>query len=325
MANSEPPPILIAEGIGHVTRYFLREVGGVFWFIVNTFEETFERIQHRRVPFRASSFFRHTERAGVDSVPLVGLVSFFLGLTMALLTGYQLQRFGTERLIPGLVAITFTRELGPLMTGIMLAARIGAAFTAELGTMQVSEEVEAIEAMGIGPLRFLVAPRMLALFFLMPCLSTVSNIAAVLASSLICKAYFSIAFPYFLDLVKDSLLIRDIITGILKSFLFGLLIAAIACYRGMTVKGGAAGVGTSTTSSVVTAITTVIGFDTLYNVIYTTFYPTWRPLRTWSSCATCACNLKIKKCSTVVRSKLSRKSAWWSWVNQAVAKAHFYA
>jgi phospholipid/cholesterol/gamma-HCH transport system permease protein len=274
MANAEPPPIVIAEGIGHVTRLFLREVGGVFWFIVNTFEETFERIQHGRVPFRADSFFRHTERAGVDSVPLVGLVSFFLGLTMALLTGYQLQRFGTERLIPGLVAIAFTRELGPLLTGIMLAARIGAAFTAELGTMQVSEEVEAIEAMGIGPLRFLVAPRMLALVLLMPCLSTVSNFAAIFASSLVCKAYFSIAFPYFLDLVKDSLLIRDIVTGILKSFLFGLLIAAIACYRGLTVKGGAAGVGTSTTSSVVTAITTVIGCDTLYNVIYTTFYPT---------------------------------------------------
>jgi phospholipid/cholesterol/gamma-HCH transport system permease protein len=274
MPNAEPPPIVIAEGVGHITRLFLREVGSVFWLIVNTFEETLERIQHRRVPFSAASFFRHTERAGVDSVPLVGLVSFFLGLTMALLTGYQLQRFGTERLIPGLVAIAFTRELGPLLTGIMLAARIGAAFTAELGTMKVSEEVEAIEAMGIGPLRLLVAPRMLALVLLMPCLSTVSNIAAIFASSLVCKAYFSIAFPYFLDLVKDSLLIRDIITGILKSFLFGMLIAAIACYRGLTVKGGAAGVGSSTTSSVVTAITSVIGFDTLYNVVYTTFYPT---------------------------------------------------
>ena len=273
MANANPP-VLVAQGIGHLSRNFFREVGSVFWFIANTFEESLERIQQGRVPFRAASFFRHTQRAGVDSVPLEGLVSFFLGLTMALLTGYQLQRFGTERLIPGLVAIGFTRELGPLLTGIMLAARIGAAFTAELGTMQVSEEVEAIEAMGIGPLRFLVAPRMLALFLLMPCLSTVSNIAAVFASSLICKAYFSIAFPYFLDLVKDSLLIRDIVTGILKSFLFGLLISAIACYRGLTVKGGAAGVGTSTTSSVVTAITTVIGFDTLYNVVYTTFYPT---------------------------------------------------
>ena len=273
MTNARQPAV-IAQGVGQIGRNFLREVGSLFWFIVHTFEETLERIQQGRVPFHAASFFRHTERAGVDSVPLVGLVSFFLGLTMALLTGYQLQRFGTERLIPGLVAIGFTRELGPLLTGIMMAARIGAAFTAELGTMQVTEEVEAIEAMGIGPLRFLVAPRLLALFFLMPCLSTVSNVAAIFASSLICKAYFSIAFPYFFDLVKDALLIRDIITGILKSFLFGLLIGGIACYRGLTVKGGAAGVGTATTSSVVTAITAVIGFDTLYNIVYTTFYPT---------------------------------------------------
>jgi phospholipid/cholesterol/gamma-HCH transport system permease protein len=267
-------PAIVLQEIGGVWDNFLREVGSMFWFIAHTFDETFERVREGRVPFRASSFFRHAERAGVDSVPLVALVSFFLGLTMALLTGYQLQRFGTERLIPGLVSIAFTRELGPLITGIMLAARVGAAFTAELGTMTVSEEVEAIEAMGIGPLRFLVAPRMLALFFLMPCLSTISNMAAIFATSLISKAYFSIAFPYFLDLVRDSLLIRDLITGVLKSFLFGLLIAAIACYRGLNVKGGAAGVGTATTSSVVTAITVVIGVDTLYNIVYVNFFPT---------------------------------------------------
>src|SRR5437762_5528157 len=267
-------PVVVVQGVGHLSREFMREVGSLFWFMVQTLDETVERIREGRVPFRASSFFRHCERAGVGSVPLVGLVSFFLGLTMALLTGYQLQRFGTERLIPGLVAIAFTRELGPLITGIMLAARIGAAFTAELGTMKVNEEVEAIEAMGIGPLRFLVAPRVVALFLVMPCLSTIANLAAIFASSLICYAYFSIASVYFIDLVKDALLIRDIITGVLKSFMFGLLIATIACYRGLTVKGGAAGVGISTTSSVVTAITAVIGFDTLYNVIYTTFYPT---------------------------------------------------
>ena len=267
-------PAMVLQEIGGVGRGLFREVGSMFWFIANTFDETLERLRDRRPPFRAASFFRHAQRAGVDSVPLVGLVSFFLGLTMALLTGYQLQRFGTERLVPGLVSIAFTRELGPLITGIMLAARIGAAFTAELGTMQVSEEVEAIEAMGIGPLRFLVAPRMLALFFLMPCLSTVANIAAIFATSLISRAYFSIAFVYFVDLVRDALLIRDIITGVLKSFLFGLLIAAIACYRGLTVTGGAAGVGTATTSSVVTAITVVIGVDTLYNIVYVVFFPT---------------------------------------------------
>ncbi len=266
-------PVDVVAGVGAKSRDVLQEVGSVFWFTINTVGETFDRIRRGRVPFRAASFFRYTERAGVGSVPLVAMVSFFLGLTMALLTGYQLQRFGTERLVPGLVAIAFTRELGPLLTGIMLAARIGASFTAELGTMQVSEEVEAIEAMGIGPLRFLVAPRMLALFALMPCLSVISSVAAIFATALISRAYFNISLVYFQDLVLHSLLIRDIITGVLKSFMFGLLIGAIACYRGLTVKGGAAGVGTSTTSSVVTAITVVIGFDTLFNVVYIVFFP----------------------------------------------------
>ena len=270
----ETNPVVVVQGIGQKGRGFLREIGGMFWFIINTFAETFDNMRRGRAPFRASSFFRHTERAGVGSVPLVAMVSFFLGLTMALLTGYQLERFGTERLVPGLVAIAFTRELGPLLTGIMLAARIGAAFTAELGTMKVSEEVEAIEAMGISPLRFLVAPRMLALFALMPCLSVVSSVAAIIATALISRAYFNIAFVYFNDLVLTSLLMRDIITGVAKSFLFGLLISAIACYRGLNVTGGASGVGTATTSSVVTAITTVIGFDTLFNVVYVVFSPT---------------------------------------------------
>ncbi len=269
----ETNPVLVVQDIGAMGERFLTEVGSMFWFIIYTVSETIDNMRRGRGPFRLSSFFRQTDRAGVGSVPLVAMVSFFLGLTMALLTGYQLQRFGTERLVPGLVSIAFTRELGPLLTGIMLAARIGAAFTAELGTMQVSEEVEAIEAMGISPLRFLVAPRMLALLFLMPCLSTISSVAAITATSLISRAYFNIAFVYFNDLVIHSLLIRDIVTGILKSFLFGLLIAAIACYRGLNVKGGAAGVGAATTSSVVTAITTVIGFDTVFNVIYVVFFP----------------------------------------------------
>lgn len=266
-------PVIAVQGVGQFSREFMREVGSIFWFIAQTISETVDRIRRGRAPFRAASFFRYSERAGVGSVPLVAMVSFFLGLTMALLTGYQLERFGTERLVPGLVSIAFTRELGPLLTGIMLAARIGASFTAELGTMQVSEEVEAIEAMGIAPLRFLVAPRMVALVALMPCLSTVSSIAAIIATSFITQVYFNIAFVYFIDLVKDALLIRDIITGVLKSFMFGLLIGAIACYRGLSVKGGAAGVGTATTSSVVTAITAVIGFDTLFNVVYVVFFP----------------------------------------------------
>jgi phospholipid/cholesterol/gamma-HCH transport system permease protein len=133
--------------------------------------------------------------------------------------------------------------------------------------------VEAIEAMGISPLRFLVAPRIVALFALMPCLAVVSSVAAIIATSLISRAYFNIAWVYFTDLVLNALLIRDIVTGLVKSFLFGFLIAAIACFRGLNVRGGAAGVGIATTSSVVTAITAVIAFDTVFNIVYVVFFP----------------------------------------------------
>src|SRR2546421_4857238 len=142
-------PAIALQEIGGAFWNFLREVGSMFWFIAHTFDETIERLRDGKVPFRASSFFRHAERAGVESVPLVALVSFFLGLTMALLTGYQLQRFGTERLVPGLVSIGFTRELGPLMTGVMLVTENAASFTPQHGTMTLRAVLTATEAMGI--------------------------------------------------------------------------------------------------------------------------------------------------------------------------------
>ena len=250
----------------------LQHVSSVVWLLVETVQETSENVMRGRPPFRLSIFFQETDRAGVGSLPLVSLVSFFLGLTMALLTGYQLRTFGTERLVPGLVAVGFTRELGPLLTGIMLASRIGAAYTAELGTMTVAEEVEAIEAMGIGPLRFLVSPRLLAVVLLMPCLVVVANIAALVGALIISRWQLNISPSYFVQLVHESLQNRDIIAGIVKSLLFGLIISLVACYKGLTVQGGAAGVGEATTSSVVTAITVVIGFDTLANIILVALY-----------------------------------------------------
>lgn len=250
----------------------LHHVGNITWLLIDTVREMGDAVRRGRFPFRLSIFFAQTDRVGVGSIPLVALVSFFIGLTMALLTGYQLQQFGQERLVPALVAIAFTRELGPLMTGIMVAARIGAAYTAELGTMTVSEEVEAIEAMGLGPLRFLVSPRLLAVFLLMPCLVVVSDLTAMGGGALISQWAFGIPYRQFFETALESLLIRDIVAGTVKSFLFGLIIGLVACYKGLTVRGGAAGVGDATTSSVVVAITTVIGFDTLTNVVLVTLF-----------------------------------------------------
>lgn len=248
-------------------RKALQHLGSIFWLLLDTVREMGDRLRRRRLPFRLPQFFVQCDSTGVGSVPLVALVSFFLGLTMALLTGYQLQRFGQESLVPGLVAIGFTRELGPLLTGIMIAARVGASYTAELGTMTVSEEVEAIEAMGIGPRRLLVAPRLVAVTFLTPCLVVVSSFAALAGTALVCKWQFNVSSLGFAQLVLDALVFRDIVAGVVKSLVFGLLVGLIACYKGLTVQGGAAGVGTATTQSVVQAIVTVLGFDTMINIV----------------------------------------------------------
>lgn len=248
-------------------RAALQQTGSIVWMLVRTVEEAGDMVLRARSPFRLSLFFQQADRVGVGSIPLVALVSWFLGLTMALLTGYQLRPYGQEDLVPPLIAVAFTRELGPLLTGIMLAARIGAAFTAELGTMTVAEEVEAIEAMGLGPLRFLVAPRALAVTLLMPCLVVVSDVAALFGAALITRWSFDVPFNVFLSSAVEHLEVRDIVSGAIKSVLFGLLIGLISCYRGLVVRGGAAGVGDSTTSSVVIAITSVIASDTLYNIV----------------------------------------------------------
>ena len=210
---------------------------------------------------------------GVKSQSVVLVTGAFTGMVLCAQSYFQFHKVKMDTATLAVVSVAMGSELGPVLTALMVAGRVGAAMAAELGTMRVSEEVEAIEAMGISPLRFLVAPRVLALFSLMPCLSVVSSVAAIIATALISRAYFNIAFIYFNDLVLNALLIRDIITGVMKSFLFGLLISAIACYRGLNVEGGAAGVGTATTSSVVTAITTVIAFDTLFNIVYVVFFP----------------------------------------------------
>jgi phospholipid/cholesterol/gamma-HCH transport system permease protein len=262
---------LVIRNLAISTFRALVELGNWVRLLIATGSEIKDHILAGRPPIGWTGLMIQADRVGWGSVPLVSLVSFFLGLTMALLTGYELEKFGTERLVPGLVAVSFSRELAPLLTGIMVAARIGAAFTAELGTMSVSEEIEAIEAMGIGPLRLLVAPRLLSVALLMPCLSVVSNLSALAGGFLVSRNTLHISFQYYAQSVQENLLVRDIYSGTVKSICFGMIIGIISCYKGLAVSGGAAGVGTSTTSSVVVAIATVIGFDSLFNICLTSF------------------------------------------------------
>ncbi|SDU18469.1 phospholipid/cholesterol/gamma-HCH transport system permease protein [Verrucomicrobium sp. GAS474] len=238
-----------------------------------TVSETMERIKAHRTPVRLEHFFEESNRAGVGSVPMVILLSVFVGLTMALLTGYQLQFFGLVTLVPAVASVSFTREMGPLFTGIVLASRIGAAYTAELGAMTAGGEVAAIEGMGIGALRYLVTPRILAIFFLTPCLTVISVVAGICGAAFISDLMLQISYGFFYDQVIANLLVKDLMAGIVKSFLFGAIIGLIACYKGLSVRGGAAGVGTATTSSVVTAISAVIICDSFCNVFIVLFFP----------------------------------------------------
>lgn len=251
----------------------LEGLGSVVGLARDTFSESLERIAGKRSPFRLEHLFLQGYRAGVGSIPMVVLISMFVGLTMALLTGYQLRRFGLVTLVPSVVAISFTREMGALFTGIVLASRIGAAYTAELGAMTTGGEVNAIEGMGIGARRYLVTPRFLAILCLTPCLTVVSIISGIFGAAFISNLMLQLSYGFFWDEVATSVLVKDIVSGIVKSFLFGALIGMISCYKGLAVEGGAMGVGSSTTSSVVTAVSAVIACDSFCNIFLVVFFP----------------------------------------------------
>jgi phospholipid/cholesterol/gamma-HCH transport system permease protein len=251
----------------------LQELSSLVWMVRETISEVLERISARRTPFRLEHFFYQTNRVGVGSVPMVILLSVFIGLTMALLTGYQLRRFGIVTIVPAVVSISFAREMGPLFTGIILASRIGAAYTAELGAMTADGEVDAIEGMGIGALRYLVVPRLLAIFCLTPSLSIVSIVSGIFGGAFISKLMLQLGYHFFYNQVLTNLLLKDLISGLIKSFLFGGIIGLVACYKGLAVRGGAVGVGIATTSSVVISIGSVIACDSLFNIFFATLFP----------------------------------------------------
>ena len=251
----------------------LQELGSLVGMARDTVSEIVERIFRHRAPIRREHFFYQCNRVGMGSVPMVVLLSVFVGLTMALLTGYQLRIFGMVTLVPAVVSVSFIREMGPLFTGIVLASRVGAAYTAELGAMTAGGEVDAIEGMGIGARRYLVTPRFLAIFSLTPCLAIVSIVSGICGAAFISSLILHISYGFFYDQVMTNLFVKDVVSGIVKSFLFGGLIGMIACYKGLSVRGGAVGVGTATTSSVVTAISTVIACDSLCNIFIITFFP----------------------------------------------------
>ncbi|MDD4909457.1 MAG: ABC transporter permease [Candidatus Omnitrophica bacterium] len=219
-------------------------------------------------PFSKERFFTQNRRIGYDSLPIVLISSLFIGIILALQTAVQMQRLGSEMYIASIVALSIVRELGPVITAFVVAGRVGAAITAELGTMNVTEQVDALQTLAANPVKYLVVPRLLALMCMLPILTLYANIIGIFGGYMICVYKLGISSSLYMSITWDSLLFKDLFSGLMKSVIFAAIIALEACYEGLKVKGGAEGVGKATTASVVTTFVMIIAADCLLTALF---------------------------------------------------------
>lgn len=207
------------------------------------------------------------EAAGVNALPIVALIAFLMGLIMAFQAASPLRQFGAELFIANLVGLSILRELGPLMTAIVLAGRSGSAFAAELGTMKVREEIDALKTMGLDPVRFLILPRLIAAVAMTPLLTIFADLIGLLGGAVVMR---SLGFPLvtYFHQIQYAVSYGSLVGGLVKAFVFGILVAGIGCLRGLQTKSGATAVGESTTSAVVSGIILIAITDGIFSVIY---------------------------------------------------------
>ena len=219
--------------------------------------------------FPGKALVRQMELVGVSALPIVGLMSFLIGIVIAQQGAVQLAQFGAETLTVNLVGRITLRELGVLMTAIMVAGRSGSAFAAQIGTMRLTEEIDAMRTIGISPMERLVIPRILASVLMMPLLGFYAAVVAIVGGAVISDLALGIPFWNFLERVQDVVPLYDVWVGLIKAPFFGLIVALAGCYHGMQVKGNSEEVGLRTTMAVVTAIFAVIVLDAFFAVFFT--------------------------------------------------------
>jgi phospholipid/cholesterol/gamma-HCH transport system permease protein len=220
------------------------------------------------VPVRLSAVFQQMVRIGVQAVPMTALTSLSIGITLAMQGAHELARMGATGYVPDLVAMSLLRELGPLLVGVVVIGRSGSAVTAELGTMKVSEEIEALEVMAINPVRFLVVPRFIAMMVMLPVLTVFGNYVGMAGGWSICHFSLDMQTDAYIRRLVESSHPMDLYSGTVKSFVFAWLIITISCFYGLAVKGGAEGVGRSTTNSVVVCILAMLIADALLTAMF---------------------------------------------------------
>ncbi|MBU1727149.1 MAG: ABC transporter permease [Candidatus Omnitrophica bacterium] len=224
-------------------------------------------------PFKTGRIIEQAKKTGIDSFPIVSLIALFIGFIFALQTAYFMQRIGSELYIASLVALSVVRELGPVITALVVAGRVGAAITAELGSMQVTEQIDALETLGTNPVKYLVVPRFIALSFMLPLLTIYADAIGIFGSYLICVFKLGISSAMYMRVTFEALLFKDLFTGLFKTIFFGMIIAFVSCYEGFNVEGGAEGVGKATRHSVVTSFILIIAADCFFTALFYFIFP----------------------------------------------------
>ncbi len=216
---------------------------------------------------RMDDTINHIEKTGADALPIVALISFLLGLIMAFMSSIQFRQFGAGIYVASLVAFAMVSELGPIMTAIVVAGRSGSAFAAEIGTMKISEEIDALFTMGFDPVLFLAVPRLIAAVIVVPLLALFSNLFAISGGLVVGIFMLDLTPNTYIKQTLEVLTLTEVLWGMFKSGAFALLIAWIGCLRGFQAKGGASAVGGAATSAVVSSIFLIILFDSIFAVV----------------------------------------------------------
>jgi phospholipid/cholesterol/gamma-HCH transport system permease protein len=217
---------------------------------------------------RADDTFLCMRRTGVDALPIVSLISFLLGLIIAFMSSIQLRQFGADIYVASLVSVAMTYELGPIMTAIIVAGRSGSSFASEIGTMKISEEVDALFTMGFDPTRFLVVPKILSAVITVPVLTLFSDVFAILGGLFVGVFVLHLTSGAYINQTFETLTLFDVFWGVMKSGVFAIIIAWIGCLRGFQVRGGADSVGRGTTSAVVSSIFLIVVIDSIFAIIH---------------------------------------------------------
>jgi len=253
--------------LGRKVLEFFYFVGGLTTLAAQTVYLTF------KPPYKYDHIIEQSKKAGYDSFPIVSLLALFIGFIFALQTAYFMQRIGSEMYIASLVALSIVRELGPVITALVVAGRVGASHTAELGSMQVTEQIDALETMATNPIKYLVVPRFVALSVMLPILTLYANLIGILGSYLICVLKLGITSSMYMNITFNALFYKDLFTGLFKAWIFGMVIALVSCYEGFNVEGGAVGVGRATTRSVVITFILIIAADCFFTALFYFIFP----------------------------------------------------